>query len=193
MGFRQPYPLDHASHIPILVGLARIAPLHKVFEAGAGVYSTGVFLNRNVFPEMQTVVSIEPDPVWRENVNREFRHDHRLTVYPSLEAWPDNTFDLFFIDNGPKEDKAELIRDVANSDFAGTVVIHDSEVAEYAAEIYRFKHSWFFHTFEPGTAVATNNDAGLCLATVAEVLRGHEHYPVDDVMAWKKIFEDRHV
>jgi hypothetical protein len=52
----------YASHLGLLT---RIGPgITQVLELGAGQYSTPLFLDRAVYPDLKRLVSIEPDRKW---------------------------------------------------------------------------------------------------------------------------------
>src|SRR4051812_48590531 len=57
-----------SSHLPILIGLARVFQLRQVLEFGSGHFSTLCFLNRDLFPDLQRVQSFETDPEWKQRV-----------------------------------------------------------------------------------------------------------------------------
>src|ERR1044071_885749 len=44
---------DYATHIPILIGLARLREIRRVLEFGCGRYSTLTFLKASAFPHLE--------------------------------------------------------------------------------------------------------------------------------------------
>lgn len=54
----------HATHVPVLVGLARLLNVERVIEYGCGEYSTLTFFNRSAFPRLSKLLSLENDAEW---------------------------------------------------------------------------------------------------------------------------------
>src|SRR5215212_3358405 len=61
---------DYATHVPILIGLARLREIKTVLEFGCGHYSTLTFLNRSAFPDLEKLQSIENDDTWAATVQK---------------------------------------------------------------------------------------------------------------------------
>ena len=140
---------DYGSHLSVLRALLAQLKPHNVLEYGAGLFSTPEFLRRD---ELVRVVSVEPDPAWRQLVSKRCP-DPRLVLRPDLHVDP-AFFDLIFIDNGQRiEDRLEVIRFVLTRPDHPITVIHDADVPEYAAAI---KELAIYHTIvatDPATAV----------------------------------------
>jgi hypothetical protein len=76
---RPPYhPEAFATHIPVLVGVATLLEVRCVLELGVGRYSTPLFLNRDVFPSLTQLDSLEDDPGWAEDAAVLAHADPRL-------------------------------------------------------------------------------------------------------------------
>lgn len=140
---------DYGSHLPVLrTLLAQIQP-HNVLEYGAGLHSTPEYLRRD---ELVRVVSVEPDPAWRNKVGS-LCDDKRLVLRPTCTVDP-AFFDFIFIDNGETvEERLAIIRYVLSTPDHPITVIHDADVPEYAAAI---KELAIYHTTvatDPPTAV----------------------------------------
>jgi len=101
-----------------------------------GRYSTPLFLDRAVFPDLQRLVSIEDDDAW---ISAPADTRHLVLRLLNPVSVPD--FDLVFIDNGRTiEERVEAIAAVAPL-ATKLVVIHDWERAEYrkaAAGLFSF-------------------------------------------------------
>jgi predicted O-methyltransferase YrrM len=194
MASRLPYPIDHASHLPILIGLGALLPIKSVFEFGAGEYSTLTLLNKKVFPDVEKVVSLESDPTWICKIRIDAGLDERLEFIHSSEHYAPGDYDLVFIDNGPEQHKIETIHNMSEDLGAnGLYVIHDAEHGPYADEVKRFKDNYFFYMFNPSTAVASTKDftekQRWALSTISSVIRSNTHIPVDDVKSWSEGFK----
>ena len=148
-GWRVDDQRDYGSHLPVLRALlAQIQP-HNVLEYGAGLFSTPEFLRRD---ELVRVISVEPDEAWRSKVAKACS-DPRLVLRPEIHVDP-AFFDFIFIDNGEcAADRLEVIRHVLSRPEHPITVVHDADVAEYAAAI---KELAIYHTIvatDPPTAV----------------------------------------
>ena len=75
---RQLYPLDHASHLPVLIGIGMKSRIRRVLEIGSGPYSTPLFLNLEVFPDLTELVSVEPNAEWAQKARSYGRRDSRI-------------------------------------------------------------------------------------------------------------------
>ncbi len=182
---RLEYPLDHASHIPFLVGVGAAFPILAVVEFGSGTYSTSLFLNKKVFPKVEAVISVETDPEWLALVRESAGPDPRLTLVdkdPVTLALP--YVDLVFVDNGPEQHKIDTIRKLAERCTINTiVVVHDAETATYRKEIDKFQTKFISEKFNPGTAICTNANFGEKL--------GAEFYSIDEAIRKELEYSDQ--
>ena len=129
-----------ATHIPILLALPRLTRIRRVVEFGAGHFSTGIFLNREAYPDLESLVSLENDREWYEQllsqVEGDARIDFRLTdgaISDAVETVETQTADLVFIDDSTcAVDRSATIRAVlATAERKPLIVIHDFEVPDY--------------------------------------------------------------
>ena len=166
---------DYATHIPILIGLARLRAIRSVLEFGCGHYSTLTFLNRAAFSDLERLHSIENDDEWATTM-QEAAKDHRWTLQrvngdisqsiPELES-----FDLILIDDSKTSaQRAATIRAVAAKQPRHPwIVIHDFEVDEYRDAASVFKHRYRFRAYNPETGVVGNRVDGW--KTIDRVIR----------------------
>jgi len=155
---------DYATHVPILIGLARLREIKSVLEFGCGYYSTLTFLNRAAFPHLERLQSVENDASWAETIHEAAKSDERWTLklvrreiadaVPDLEA-----FDLVLIDDSKTSaQRSATIRAVAGKQPQRPwIVIHDFEVEEYRRAAAGFKQRHTFKAFNPETGVLCNN------------------------------------
>src|SRR3982751_381755 len=71
---------DYSTHLPILIGLARIRQITNVVEFGCGRYSTLTFLNRSAFPQLEKLESVENDVLWAETIQSAVGDDTRWAL-----------------------------------------------------------------------------------------------------------------
>jgi hypothetical protein len=155
---------DYATHVPILIGLARLREIKNVLEFGCGYYSTLTFLNRAAFPHLERLQSVENDASWAETIHEAGKSDERWTLrlvrreiadaVPDLEA-----FDLVLIDDSKTStQRSATIRAVAGKQPQRPwIVIHDFEVEEYRRAAAGFKQRYTFKAFNPETGVVSNS------------------------------------
>jgi len=128
----------HNTHLPVLYALGEALSIRQIVEFGPGIYSTPTFLNRDVFPKVERVLTIEVNPQWVNNI-REAYPDKRLIVTPvpngvgHLLPYADDirAADLVFIDNGDKALRVATIEWVVTLGISGIAVIHDYRTPEY--------------------------------------------------------------
>src|SRR5215211_8069380 len=97
---------DYATHVPILIGLARLREIRSVLEFGCGYYSTLTFLNRAAFPHLEELHTVENDASWAETIHEAAKSDERWTlklvrreIADSIPALDLEVFDLVLIDD----------------------------------------------------------------------------------------------
>lgn len=118
----------YASHLPVLRSLLAVLRPSRILEFGAGLHSTPLFVRSGA-----KVVSIEPDPEWRQRVALACESPN-LALRPTSAVIPAD-FDLVFIDNGVSiPERISAIRFVLTQPHPVTA-IHDAEVPEYATAI----------------------------------------------------------
>jgi len=155
---------DYATHVPILVGLARLHEIRNVLEFGCGHYSTHTFLNRSAFPHLERLHSIENDDAWAQTI-QDATTDARWTlqlvngeISDSVAALDLESFDLILIDDSKTSaQRAATIRAVAaKQPQRALIVIHDFEIDEYRVAASGFKHRHRFRAYNPETGVVAN-------------------------------------
>jgi predicted O-methyltransferase YrrM len=142
----------YASHLHVLRRLGKGA--RWVLELGGGLYSTPLFLDRHVFPDLERLVTVEPDATWVAKLPK----DDRLCVWPTaipVYAFMERKYDLVFVDSAPE---ATRIKDIGWLTFVSDqrVVIHDFEHEPYR-QAAKFDHIEIDKTLTPWTAVCWND------------------------------------
>jgi hypothetical protein len=161
---RAPVGLAAGTHLPILLGLARLFLIRNILEFGSGKFSTLSFLDRRYFPEAERVHSFETDYNWKQRVEAQAAGDRRLMIelidadVPRFAASCDYpTYDLVLVDNGPA--RAETIAEVAAHRLDWKlVVIHDFEMLPYQRAARAIRKKFCFDAYCPHTAVAWNEE-----------------------------------
>jgi hypothetical protein len=183
---------DYATHVPILLGLARMREIRSVLEFGCGRYSTLTFLNRAAFPHLEQLHSIENDSAWSETIHNLATADDRWTLQPIdgeiAEAVSDvdlERFDLILIDDSKTSaERAATINAVARKrPQRPWIAIHDFEVGEYQQAASAFQRRYKFRAYTPKTGLISNSSVDIrwlkrLLKTNARVLQP------DDIQAW---------
>jgi Methyltransferase domain len=159
---------DYATHVPVLIGLARLRKVRNVLEFGCGHYSTLTFLNRSAFPDLERLHSIENDDSWATTIEQTAKHDDRWTlqlvkgeIADSIAHIDLEAFDLILIDDSKTStQRAATIRTVARKEPRHPwIVIHDFEVEEYREAASGFNHRHRFRAYNPETGVVGNRAA----------------------------------
>ena len=183
---------DYATHVPILIGLARAREVRRVLEFGCGHYSTLTFLNPTAFPQLAQLHSIENDAAWCETINERASTDERWTlqlvkgeIAESVSKLDLESFDLILIDDSKTSAlRAATIRAVAHQQPQHPwTVIHDFEVDEYQQAASAFRHRHRFKAYNPETGLVANR------AVDTRVLRKHikdkaKSLAPEDISAW---------
>ncbi len=187
---------DYATHLPVLIGLARLLPVKRVLELGSGRYSTAAFLGRKAFPDLVTLESIEDDPAWFKQMaalaGSDPRAKLRLVPAPLRNSLPpdiDRHYDVVFVDDSPDAiQRAATIHRLSQLRLhQSVIVIHDYEIKAIRQAARGFAHRVEFTAFNPTTALAWNG-AALDKRKVRQLsafITAHAGtVAVDDLAAW---------
>ena len=156
---------DYATHIPILIGLARVRQIRSVLEFGCGRYSTLTFLNRTAFPHLERLHSIENDDSWAATIQQIAQEDRRWSlqlvegeISETVSNLDLESFDLILIDDSKTSaQRAATIRAVGlKQPERPWIVVHDFEVEEYRRAASGFRHRHRFRAYNPETGVVAN-------------------------------------
>src|SRR5829696_3354959 len=157
---------DYATHVPVLIGLAKLREIRAVLEFGCGHYSTLTFLNRSAFPHLERLYSIENDDSWAAKIE-EAAQDDRWTLHlvngeiaESIADLDLEAFDLILIDDSKTSaQRAATIRAIVRKQPQRPwIVIHDFEVEEYRQAASGFRRRHRFRAYNPETGVVANSD-----------------------------------
>jgi hypothetical protein len=159
----------YLTHLPVLLALRFLRPVRRVLELGAGRFSTLAFLDRQCFPELERIVSVENDPRWVEQIRVLAGGDPRLelravsgTVSKAAAQEALAEYDTIFVDDSRSvADRTETIATIARKrPERPVVVIHDFEILEYRYAALPFSHCVRFRGLSPNVGVVWNG-AGL--------------------------------
>ncbi len=189
---------DYATHVPVLIGLARMREIRSVLELGCGHYSTLTFLNRVAFPHLERLHSIENDAAWATALREEVKHDDRWTlnlvngeISENLKALDLESFDLLLIDDSQTSvQRIATIRTVAaRQPQHPWIAIHDFEFADYQQAASGFRHRFRFRAYNPETGLLWNNaNRPVNPKSLARLLKHNtKTLQPDDIQGWTSI------
>jgi len=156
---------DYATHVPVLIGLARMREIKSVLEFGCGYYSTLTFLNRTAFPHLERLHTVENDVSWSETINEVAKVDERWIlqlvkgeIAGCVTKLDLESFDLILIDDSKTSTQraATIRRIAAEQPQRPWIAIHDFEVEEYREAASGFKYRRRFRAYNPETGVVAN-------------------------------------
>lgn len=175
----------YGSHIPILIGLARLFEIKQVAEFGCGFYSTLTFLNRDAFPMLESLTSFDDSQLWIDKLISVT--DERAQFLLDLPEVDLGDYDLVFVDDSATRRPA-TIRRVVSSGADSIFVFHDTEDRNYRNPIQGFGNLFTFKVFSPFTSVSIDfcND----FEKLNNFILWHNHIVPTDTNAWIKAFED---
>jgi hypothetical protein len=142
-----------ASHIPVLTLLGQQYNIEKVLEIGSGELSTPLFLNKKIYPRLETLISVEDNSVWVDKIKSLVQKDDRIEFRPTVPAALYD-YDLIFVD-GPqdKEKRIKTIHYITREIISPIIVIHDMDVKDYAKAVNKIFYSFNFSAISPWTTV----------------------------------------
>jgi hypothetical protein len=193
---------DYATHVPVLVGIGAKIPVRRILELGSGDHSTGIFLDRSLFPDVTVVDSVETDPSWFLKVSERFGHDERLSlqlvdgsVASHLLGMDLSRYDLVMVDDSDSlEARAASIRAVTSAAGQGQlVVVHDAEISEYRKAARALRKAVRFATLTPQTLVGWKGRSphGPALRSLRVAMDRVDQRPApSDAGGWARILAD---
>ena len=191
---------DYATHLPVLLGLAKSRPIRSVLELGCGIYSTPTFLNRSAFPDLHTLDSLETDNHWARKISNIVTKDPRAslhvvegTIASAVINLQLDHYDLIFVDDSA--DASDRTRTISalkgrNPRHAG-IVIHDFEFPSYRSVARSFRHRYAFTAFNPETGLVWENEfiSSDALKKIDVVTKRHANrLEPDDTHGWLEAF-----
>jgi predicted O-methyltransferase YrrM len=189
----------YATHIPVLVGLSRLMKIKHLLELGCGKYSTLTFLQRDVYQDLETLVSFENEPTWKEKIASLVGDDPRFAsklvggaISNAVTETDLQGFDLIFIDDSASgEERARTIRKVIGKiGQAQIAVIHDYEFDLYRKATKGVLNQFRFDSLNPNTGVVWNH-APISKRQLrklhAVIKKNCKHVLPDDIKRWTQI------
>ena len=188
---------DYSTHVPVLIGLARLREIRRVLEFGCGYYSTLTFLNRAAFPQLEKLHSVENDSSWADTLSEVAKNDDRwvlnLVAGEIAESVSDldlEAFDLILIDDSrTSEQRAATIRGVASRrPQRPWILIHDFEVAEYQQAARGFSQRYSFKAYNPQSGLVFNKPHTAVKSLNKVLKEKSKSLEPDDVKGWLAVF-----
>jgi hypothetical protein len=189
----------YSTHLPILCAMgANILP-KRVVEYGSGLISTSAFLNRSVFPGLESLLSFENDSSWYAAVVGSVGYDGRLELRLAEGAMKSTVAPcdlagcgLVFVDDSNDIGRAETITAIAACRPRGIpIVIHDIEQWRLFQAARRFDHRFRFDALSPQTGVVWNGhwDLAELLPRMNQRIQRHsEKISARNAEEWASIF-----
>lgn len=192
LGVRPPASPSYATHLPILIAISKVCDIRRVLELGSGAYSTALYLDKAIFPNLVSLVSLENDPEWADTVLTTTGSDSRLDlrlVSAIPPAIPDSLdeYDLIFVDDSRSSaERSATIREVVRRRPAGLVAIHDFEQRSYRRAASSLRHRFVFGSFTPqvGVVWSTTNVNRSALVRARRLVDSNASIPVTDTGRW---------
>ncbi|HEX5875536.1 MAG TPA: hypothetical protein VFY60_12885 [Pyrinomonadaceae bacterium] len=189
----------YATHVPVLIGIARIREVRNVLEFGCGYYSTLTFLNAAVFPHLERLESVENDAAWAETINEIGKNDPRWTlnlvegeISESVSTFDFEAFDLILIDDSETSDqRVRTIREFAKRPpHRPWIVIHDFEVEDYRRAASGFRQTHRFKAYNPNTGLLWSNTTHARRAkAIDRIIKANaKTLEPDDIPRWQEAF-----
>jgi predicted O-methyltransferase YrrM len=197
---RQPEALSFATHIAVLTGLARINKIENILELGCGRFSTLTFTNRDAFPHLKNLRTVENNPQWAKQIRAYVATDTRVEfveykghICSAIREMNLGKFDLIFIDDSMDADqRASTIVQVSQNPGGAIVVMHDFENIIYRrASKKRFENVFRFTALNPNTGVAWagNRLERPLLRRMNKAIRQSGIAP-DDIAGWVRLLNN---
>jgi hypothetical protein len=142
--------LGYATHVPVLIEMARNFRIETVVEIGSGPVSTRLFLDKSIFKDLKSLLSFEHYKSWHKEVRKLVGKDNRfnyiltdksLDYYNIIEGG-----DMLFLD-GLKHHRVYGLTTLGRN-FRFTV-LHDSDMQRVVEEVEFDKYYKYMVTYTP--------------------------------------------
>jgi len=190
----------HATHIPVLIGIAAACHPKHLIEFGSGNFSTLAFLDETAFPSLSLIESYENDPVWMGQMEEKLAGNPRM-AYRFFEGRMRDAVcranlaeaDLIFIDDSSDSwERAHTIREVTPACGERAIaIVHDYELPAIRFACRKFEHRFIFPMFTPQTCAAWNGDARrkqIMDRVARKIEENNTTLKVTDVSGWANAF-----
>lgn len=152
----EPQSSPFATHVNLLRAVG--AGVHRVLELGAGQFSTPLFLDRDHYPALDWLVTVEDNKDWAaQAATSDPRHVMVVVnepIYEFLPMFDMDMFDLIFCDNSASGgQRCETLKWLAENTGNVMVVAHDWQVPSYREAGAGFTHQFIDDRQEPWTAL----------------------------------------
>lgn len=190
----------YATHIPILVACARLFRPARILELGSGFYSTPLFLNRRIFPEVVEVCSVENDPAWFKEMGavEDRRLERRLVdgpMHAAVAKMDLSGFDIIFVDDSKHaRHRRKTLQSLRKLVKQQILVVHDVDQWRIRLATYTFPNYHILHGITPQTAIAWSAAAvrrEWLIDTDAKIAEYRDAIGEDQALAWAEVFENR--
>jgi hypothetical protein len=182
-----------ATHLPVLVALARIRKIRRVLEFGSGRYSTLAFLDRTAFPDLEALQSYENNAEWHAKITTMAGGDSRLNliyvnspVHEVVHLEPLRTYDLIFIDDSRSVRQRSATIRAVTAGKPPLAVVHDFQTFAYRRAVHGFNQVFRFNALLPNTGIAWNDDSLTVeqLRVVKTLINQNRQLPPQDLHRW---------
>jgi hypothetical protein len=190
----------HATHIPVLVGVAAACLPERLIEFGSGNFSTLAFLDETVFPSLLRIESYENDSYWMQQMERKLAGNPRV-AYRYFEGRMRGAVsgaslaeaDLIFVDDSLTGwERAHTVREVARTCHERPItIVHDYELPGIRMACRKFEHRVAFTPFTPQSCAVWNGNPHrkALLESVAHRLKENaSRLSVANARGWAKVF-----
>ena len=185
--------VPYATHLPVLAALSAVVRPKVIVEFGSGTYSTLAFLDRAIFPTVESLVSLEDDSAWYEKmkqfVSADSRASLRLVASPVASqvrsiVW--SAVDLIFVDDSEERGRAMTLKELSKHVSGTPVVLHDYNSLRLRWATRPFERRYCFNIWNPQTGVLWNGNLPCYqhLDRVDSILRDNKELSVHDTAGW---------
>ncbi len=187
-----------STHMPVLLGISKIFTSRHVLELGGGRFSTPLFLNPEVFPAVERVLTLENDAEWAREVSimvgEEPKHQLTIvegTIASEVAALAVEKFDLVFIDDSKTIcERLSTFKEITSRIGPQSVVImHDFEAPEYQLAATGFRNRLLITGYYPATGILWNDallEARQLEALCTIIRLSATRLRPDDITSWQK-------
>jgi len=149
-------------HIEAAKDISKIIPIEIVLEFGVGEISTISFLNKENFPNLKKLITVEFQKKWVDEITKLVGCDTRwnMIITKNETIIPDinEKINIVLVDSLTIEGRIALLTQLNNLNFYDFIILHDSQHTSYNSIISKFMYSYKYSDgIYPEAAILSNN------------------------------------
>lgn len=155
----------YRTHLPVLCALEKIYKFKNILELGSGFYSTQIFCDKKLFPNIRKITSYEDNYNWYKLIKNKIKKKKKLNLIYTKNKIENiirkinlENYDLILVDNSNNAiSRIKTIKHIIQKKILKPIiVIHDFEYYPYRLVSKKISYQYRFKCLTPNTGILQN-------------------------------------